>query len=75
MNCRVREGDIVEVREKSRNMTLVLEAVESPERDVPDYLEVDHARMRGAFVRVPSFAEVPYPARMEPHLVIEYYSR
>jgi small subunit ribosomal protein S4 len=32
---RVREGDIIEVREKSRQMVMVLEAIESPERDVP----------------------------------------
>ena len=45
------------------------------ERDVPDYIEVDHAKLCGTFVRTPAFAEVPYPVHMEPHLVIEYYSR
>jgi len=72
---RVREGDVIEVREKSRQMPLVLEASESPERDLPDYIDVDHAKMRGTFVRVPKFADVPYPVQMEPNLVIEYYSR
>tara|TARA_B100000029_G_scaffold466533_3_gene502138 strand:+ start:2518 stop:3003 length:486 start_codon:yes stop_codon:yes gene_type:complete len=72
---RVKEGDVVEVREKSKNMALVLESMESAERDVPDYIEVDHAKLRGTFVRTPAFAEVPYPVHMEPHLVIEYYSR
>ena len=72
---RIREGDVVEVKKKSREMGLVLEAVESPERDVPGYVEVDYKNMKGTFVRTPEFAEVPYPVRMEPNLVIEYYSR
>ena len=72
---RVREGDTIEIREKSRDLGIVLEAVGSPERDVPGYLEVDHHKMTGSFIRVPEFAEVPYPVRMEPNLVIEYYSK
>jgi small subunit ribosomal protein S4 len=72
---RVREGDVIEVREKSRQMVLVLEAIESPERDVPDYVEVDYKKMTGTFVRLPKLADVPYPVHMEPNLVIEYYSR
>jgi small subunit ribosomal protein S4 len=72
---RVREGDVIEVREKSRQMPLVMEAAESPERDLPDYVDVDHGKMKGTFVRVPKFADVPYPVHMEPNLVIEYYSR
>ena len=72
---RVNEGDVVEVREKSKNMALVMEAQESAERDVPDYMEVDASRLRGTFVRVPAYTDVPYPVHMEPNLVIEYYSR
>ncbi|MCH8183858.1 MAG: 30S ribosomal protein S4 [Proteobacteria bacterium] len=72
---RVKEGDVVEVREKSRQMALVLEASELAERDVPEYIEVDHSTMRGTFVRTPKFADVPYPVMMEPNLVIEFYSR
>ncbi len=72
---RVGEGDVVEVREKSRQMALVLEASELAERDVPEYIDVDHSKMRGTFVRTPKFADVPYPVMMEPNLVIEFYSR
>jgi len=72
---RVRDGDVIEVREKARNMALVLEAIESGERDVPDYLEVDHGALKGTFVRGPKLADVPYPVPMEPHLVTEFYSR
>ena len=72
---RVREGDVVQVKEKSRQMVLLLEAIESPERDIPDYVDVDYKQMRGTFVRTPKLAEVPYPVQMEPNLVTEYYSR
>ncbi len=72
---RVDEGDVIEVRGKSREMPLVLEAIESPEREVPDYLEVDYQKMRGVFLRTPELADVPYPVQMEPNMVIEYYSR
>jgi small subunit ribosomal protein S4 len=71
----VKEGDVVEVKEKSKNLALVLEAAGSPERDVPDYLEVDQKAMKATFIRTPALADVPYPVQMEPNLVIEYYSR
>jgi len=72
---RLRPNDVVEIRQASRQMALILEAVESPERDVPDYIEVDHKAMKGMYVRVPKLADIPYPATMEPNLVVEYYSR
>lgn len=71
----VREGDVIEVREKSKNMELVLGTVQQPERDVPDYLNADFKALKGTLVRVPKLADVPYPVQMEPNLVIEYYSR
>jgi small subunit ribosomal protein S4 len=71
----VREGDVIEVREKSRNLDLVQIAVQQPERDVPDYMSVDVKELKATFVRVPKLADVPYPVQMEPNLVIEYYSR
>ncbi len=72
---RVKPGDVLEVKEKSRELDFVLDAAQSPERDVPGYMEVDHQKMRGTFVRQPVLADVPYPVTMEPNLVIEYYSR
>ena len=72
---KVKDGDVIEVKEKSRDLPLVLEAAGSPERDVPDYVEVDHGKMRGTFLRQPGLADIPYPALMKPNLVIEYYSR
>ena len=72
---RVSEGDVIEVREKSRQHPLILESVQHPDRELPDYMDVDHDKLKGTFVRQPLFAEIPYPVQMEPNLVIEYYSR
>ena len=71
---RLNHGDVVEIREKSKNMALVLEALQSPERDIPEYVDVDPKKMTATFVRIPEFAEVPYACTMEPNLVVEYYS-
>ena len=71
---RVKPGDVVQVRERSRNMALVLEALQSAERDTPDYLEVDAKAMTAKYLRMPQLAEVPYPVKMEPHLVVEFYA-
>jgi small subunit ribosomal protein S4 len=70
--CKI--GDVVEVRERSRNMALVLEAIQSSEREFTDYVEVDAKGLSAKFIRVPELSEVPYPVKMEPNLVIEYYS-
>jgi small subunit ribosomal protein S4 len=72
---RVKIGDLVEVKEKSKQLALVLEANALAERDVPDYIEVDHSKMTAKLARVPAPADVPFPVVMEPHLVVEYYSR
>ncbi len=72
---RVKDGDVVEVKEKSRELPMVLDAVVSPEREIPEYLDVDLPKMKGTFVRGPGLADVPYPVHMEPNLVIEFYSR
>ncbi len=71
----VKEGDVIEVGEKSRQLPLVLLASESSERELPDYVEVNHQRMTGTFTRQPKLEDVPYPVQMEPNLVIEFYSR
>jgi small subunit ribosomal protein S4 len=72
---RVKVGDVVEVKDASKQLALVMEATGLPERDVPDYIEVDHTKMTAKLARVPTITEVPYPVQMEPHLVVEYYSR
>ncbi|RME65105.1 MAG: 30S ribosomal protein S4 [Alphaproteobacteria bacterium] len=71
---RVKVGDVVEIKDRSRQMALVLEALNSPERDVPDYLTVE-GEGKVVFNRLPALDDVPYPVKMEPNLVIEFYSR
>jgi small subunit ribosomal protein S4 len=70
----VKPGDIVQVRERSRNMALVIEAMASGERDFASYIEVDAKTMTAKMIRMPALDEIPYAARMEPNLVVEYYS-
>ena len=71
--CKI--GDVIEVKEKSRGMALVLEAAQSPERDIPDYVEVDQNKFVAKYNRIPGLSEIPYPVQMEPNLVVEFYSR
>jgi small subunit ribosomal protein S4 len=71
----VKVGELVEVKEASKQAVTVLESVQLAERDVPDYCEVDHSKMTAKLTRVPGPSEVPYPVHMEPNLVIEFYSR
>jgi small subunit ribosomal protein S4 len=72
---KVKVGDLVEVKESSKQLTHVLEATQLPERDVPDYLEVDHSKMTAKYARIPALTDVPFPVQMEPHLIVEFYSR
>src|SRR5262245_13866143 len=72
---RVKVGDAVELKEKSKQLAIVLEATGLAERDVPDYIEVNHSKMTAKLTRIPAITEVPYPVQMEPHLVVEFYSR
>ncbi len=71
----VKVGDLVEVKEASRQLAVVIEAVALAERDVPDYFEIDHAKLSAKMTRVPGLTDVPYAVQMEPNLVVEYYSR
>ncbi|MBP1805742.1 30S ribosomal protein S4 [Rubellimicrobium aerolatum] len=72
---RVKEGDVIEVRAKSKQMILIQEAIALTERDVPDYLEVDHSKLVATFVRQPGLSDVPYPVIMQPNLVVEFYAK
>ena len=72
---RCKPGDVIEVRKKSKELAIVIEAVQLPEREVPEYIDCDHDKLKATFLRVPELAEVPYPVVMEPNLVVEFYSR
>ncbi len=71
----VKDGDVIEVKDSSKQMAMVQESVNSQERETPDYIQVDTNSLKGTFVRGPQLADVPYPVQMEPNLVIEFYSR
>jgi len=71
----VKAGDVIEVKEKSRQIPMVIEAIASSEREFCEYVDVDADKFSATFVRIPTLDEVPYPVQMEPNLVIEFYSR
>ena len=71
----VKVGDVIEVNGKAKEMALVLEAMASAERSVPDYITVDEKNMSGSLTRIPVLADIPYACQMEPNLVVEFYSR
>lgn len=71
----VQEGDVVEIKAKSRQLPLVLTSVDSPERDVAEYIQVEEKGCKATLLRTPKLEDVPYPVQMEPHLIVEFYSR
>lgn len=72
---RLKIGDVVQVREKSRSLTIVLDSLQKMERDIPTYLQFDKDNFAIKITTKPAFAEVPYAVEMEPHLITEFYSR
>jgi small subunit ribosomal protein S4 len=74
-SMRIKAGDTLELSAKAKELPMVLEAGQLAERDIPDYIEVDHKAMTAKLARVPALTDVPYPVQMEPHFVVEYYSR
>jgi small subunit ribosomal protein S4 len=71
----VSPNDVIEVKDSSRQLAVVIEASQLAERDVPDYIEVDHHKTTAKYIRIPASSDVPYPVQMEPSLVVEFYSR
>lgn len=71
----VKVGDEISVRNKAKEMAVVIESMAATDREVPDYIEVDAKEMKGKYNRIPTLADVPYATTMEPNLVIEFYSR
>ena len=71
----VKEEDLIEVKDKSKSLIIIEGCLNSKERDVPEYIQSDGKNKTAKLVRVPKFADIPYPTQMEPKLVIEYYSR
>ena len=72
---RVREDDVIEIKDKSKSLTVIEGSLSNKDRDVPEYIQLDSKNKTTKLVRVPKLSEIPYPVLMEPKLVIEYYSR
>ena len=71
----VKTNDVIEVKNKSKDMAFIAGSLVNKEREVPDYIQMDEKNKKAKLIRIPKFSEIPYPAMMEPNLVIEYYSR
>jgi len=71
----IKEEDSIEVRDKSKELTMIVGSLVNKEREVPDYIQMDEKNKKAKLIRIPKFSEVPYPTIMQPNLVIEYYSR
>lgn len=74
-SMKLKEGDVVELKDNAKQIPMVLESIAKKERSVPDYLSFDTNSLAGKFVRVPNISDVPYPFEPEVHLVVELYSR
>ena len=72
---RVKEGDVIEVRDRSKQIAVVLEATQLAERDVPDYIDADHSKLKATFVRTHGLSDVPFAVQMEPNIVNEFYAQ
>jgi len=70
----VKEGDVIELRGKAKDLALVLERPRAPNVRCP-IISTRPGKMSAKFVRVPKLAEVPYAVQMQPSLVVEFYSR
>lgn len=69
------EGDLVKLTDKAKTTTSVLSAVQTMERAIPEYIKFDQNNFEIEFIRTPKLADVPYAAKMEPQLVVEFYSK
>ena len=74
-SCLVSEKDTIEIKDKSKELIVIAGALVNKEREIPDYIQLDEKNKIAKLIRIPKFSEVPYPAIMEPNLVVEYYSR
>ena len=72
---KLKPGDIVEIRDKSKKLTVVFEAKKKTERDIPEYIKIHDCGLKSTYIKIPTLSEVPFPVNMEPNLVVEFYSR
>ena len=71
----ITDGEVIELREKSHEIPMIMESLQSSERETPSYIALEDKGMKATFIRGPKLIDVPYPVQMEPNLVVEFYSR
>lgn len=71
----LKEGDVVEIKEASRKIPFIVQAQQTGEKEVPEYIDMDGKAFKATLLRVPALEDVPYPVQMEPNLIVEFYSR
>ncbi len=70
----IKIGDVISIKNASKELLIILETIQKKERDIPDYIEVDYKQKSVKLLSLPSLSDVPYPSIMQPNLVVEYYS-
>ncbi len=71
----IKEGDVIELADGAQKIPFVLQAMQTGEREVPEYIDTDGKSFKSTFLRIPALDEIPYPVQMEPNLIVEFYSR
>jgi small subunit ribosomal protein S4 len=70
----VKPGDVVELREKSKKVVRILEALEGvARRGVPQWLELDKDQMKGSVKGLPAREDITLP--IQEKLIVELYSK
>lgn len=71
-SCQVRPGQIISVREKSRDLDIIHSALKDATADLP-WLRLDKARLQGEFLEEPKRADIPL--MVQEQLIVELYSK
>lgn len=71
---RVQIGDVIEIKDNSKDITKIMESIQKLSRPVPEYLAIDPAKMSGQLVRIPMISDIPYPFQPNFGKIVEYYS-
>ncbi|MFA9440278.1 30S ribosomal protein S4 [Uliginosibacterium sp. sgz301328] len=69
---RVRIGDVITVREKSKNLGLIKETIAAPALTRAEWLQWDEAAAKATVSHLPGITDIPFPVEMQ--LVVEYYA-
>lgn len=71
----LKEGDVLSLKDSSKEKVVYVESMQKQERNVPEYLAFNTNEMTGSFVRVPMISDIPYPFQADFNKIIEFYSK